>query len=114
MRVLMSFWLSLCVLCTGAVNAQELPGPNVAVAAALQPFVERQELAGAVALVADVKGILSITAVGAADRESGKPMRADSMFWIASQSKPITAAAVMILVHQGQDDLQFQKHFLVQ
>lgn len=102
MRVLMNFWLSFCVLCTGAVNAQELPGPNEAVAAALQPFIERQELAGAVALVADVKGILSITAVGAADRESGKPMRADSMFWIASQSKPITAAAVMILVDEGR------------
>ena len=102
MRVLMSFWLSICVLCTGAVNAQQLPGPNVAVAAALQPFIERQELAGAVALVADMKSILSITAVGAADRESGKPMRADSMFWIASQSKPITAAAVMILVDEGR------------
>src|SRR5579864_6571935 len=29
-------------------------------------------------------------------------MRADNVFWIASQSKPITAAALMILVDEGK------------
>jgi CubicO group peptidase (beta-lactamase class C family) len=31
-----------------------------------------------------------------------KPMQSDSLFWIASQSKPITAAVVMILVDEGK------------
>ncbi|MFM7863181.1 MAG: serine hydrolase domain-containing protein, partial [Planctomycetaceae bacterium] len=57
------------------------------------------------ALVADKQGILSITAVGAADREAGRAMRPDAMFWIASQSKPMTAAAVMVLVDEGKISL---------
>jgi CubicO group peptidase (beta-lactamase class C family) len=94
--------LVFCKLTSGPLMAQESPPADAVVAAALQPYVDREELAGAVALVADVKGILSITAVGAADRESGRPMRGDSMFWIASQSKPMTAAAVMLLVDAGK------------
>ncbi|NLX55935.1 MAG: beta-lactamase family protein [Planctomycetaceae bacterium] len=40
-------------------------------------------------------------AVGYADIAAHRPMRTDCMFWIASQSKPITAAALMILVDEG-------------
>lgn len=65
-------------------------------------FVQREELAGAVALVANKEKILSVTTVGFADVEARKPMAADSVFWIASQSKGITAAAVMMLVDEGK------------
>jgi len=79
-------------------------------AAALQPFVDRQQLAGAVALVADANNVLDVTTVGYADVENKKPMPADATFWIASVSKPITAAAFMILVDEGKvstdDELQ--------
>lgn len=68
----------------------------------LAPFVQREELAGAVALVANKEKILSVTTVGFADIEARKPMAADSVFWIASQSKGITAAAVMMLVDEGK------------
>ena len=68
--------------------------------AALQPFVDRHVLAGAVALVADKDKLLSVTTVGAADIEAGKTMKADTMFWIASQSKAMTATAVMMLVDE--------------
>lgn len=71
-------------------------------AASVQPFVERQELAGAVMLVADKDQVLAAEAVGWADVAAHKPMQADSMFWIASQSKPITAAALMLLVDEGK------------
>ena len=64
----------------------------------LQPFVDKHELAGAVALVADRNKVLSVEAVGFADIAAGKPMKTDSVFWIASQSKGMTAAAVMMLV----------------
>ena len=70
--------------------------------AVLAPFVQREELAGAVALVANKEKILSVTTVGFADVEARKPMAADSVFWIASQSKGITAAAVMMLVDEGK------------
>ena len=68
----------------------------------MQPFVDRQELAGAVMLVADKDKVLAAEAVGWADIAAQKPMQTDSMFWIASQSKPITAAALMMLVDEGK------------
>ena len=76
-------------------------GPNV-ITAALQPFVDRHELAGAVVLVANREKILSLDTVGAADLENARPMPTNALFWIASQSKPITATALMILVDEGK------------
>lgn len=78
----------------------------------LKPFVDRHELAGAVALVADKDKVVSVETVGFADIEAGKPMKADSVFWIASQSKGITAAAVMMLVDEGKITLDdpVEKH----
>ncbi len=71
-------------------------------AVSVQPFVDRHELAGAVMLVADKDKVLTTEAVGWADIGAAKPMQTDSMFWIASQSKPITAAALMMLVDEGK------------
>jgi CubicO group peptidase (beta-lactamase class C family) len=71
-------------------------------AAALQPFIDRHVLAGAVTLVASKDKILSQEAVGFLDVKAGTPMRPDALFWIASQSKPITATAVMMLVDEGK------------
>jgi CubicO group peptidase (beta-lactamase class C family) len=71
-------------------------------AAGVQPFVDRHELAGAVMLVADKDKVLAAEAVGWADIAAQKPMQTDSMFWIASQSKPVTAAALMMLVDEGK------------
>jgi CubicO group peptidase (beta-lactamase class C family) len=59
-------------------------------------------MAGAVTLVADKDKILCLEAVGYADLAAKQPMRTDCLFWIASQSKPITAAALMILVDEGK------------
>jgi CubicO group peptidase (beta-lactamase class C family) len=42
---------------------------------------------------------------GLADREEGKPVQPDSLFRIASVSKPITSAAILKLVEQGRLDL---------
>ncbi len=72
------------------------------VAGALRPFVERHELAGAVALVVDREKVLSVETVGFSDIGTGKAMTADAMFWIASQSKAMTAAAAMMLVDEGK------------
>lgn len=71
-------------------------------AAALRPAVENHTLAGAVVLVADKENVLSVETVGYADIDAQKPMQPDSLFWIASQSKPITATAFMMLVDEGR------------
>src|SRR6516162_5531970 len=78
------------------------PAPSKGVAAALQPFVDSHSLAGAVVLVADRDKVLALEAVGFADVAARKPIQTDALFWIASQSKPITAAALMMLVDEGK------------
>jgi CubicO group peptidase (beta-lactamase class C family) len=72
------------------------------VAAKLQPFVDNHVLAGAVTLVASRDKVLDLETVGFADVAAKKPMTPDSLFWIASMSKPITAAALMMLVDEGK------------
>jgi len=72
------------------------------VAASLQPFIENKTLAGAVTLVASGDRELSIETIGYADIGAKKPMRPDSLFWIASQSKAFTTAALMMLVDEGK------------
>ena len=71
-------------------------------AAPLQAYVDKHSLAGAVALVATKDKVLSVEAVGYLDVKAKTAMRPDAMFWIASQSKPITATAVMMLVDEGK------------
>ncbi len=71
----------------------------------IQGFIDKNELAGAVMLVATNNKILAVETNGWADIEKQKPMKADSVFWIASQSKPITAAALMLLVDEGRVSL---------
>ncbi|MEU5432285.1 serine hydrolase domain-containing protein [Streptomyces sp. NPDC020719] len=56
---------------------------------------------GAVALVARGDRV-EVEAVGSADAEGTTPMRRDSIFRIASLTKPVVAAAVMMLVDDGR------------
>ncbi|MDB6173206.1 MAG: estB 1 [Chthoniobacteraceae bacterium] len=73
-----------------------------AIASRLQPFVEKQTLAGAVTLVASKEKVLSLQAAGYSDIAAQKPMQTSALFWIASQSKPMTATALMMLVDEGK------------
>jgi CubicO group peptidase (beta-lactamase class C family) len=63
-------------------------------------YVDSGALPGAVGLVARGDQV-EVAAVGAMDLESRTPMTEDSIFRLASLSKPITAAAVMVLVDDG-------------
>jgi CubicO group peptidase (beta-lactamase class C family) len=72
------------------------------IAAAVQQFVDNHTLAGAVMLVASSNRVLSLEAVGYMDVARKRPMRKDALFWIASQSKPMTATALMMLVDEGK------------
>ena len=56
---------------------------------------------GAVGLVAR-GGHADVVAVGGAGTDDGTPMARDSLFRIASLTKPVTAAAVMTLVEDGR------------
>jgi CubicO group peptidase (beta-lactamase class C family) len=70
--------------------------------ARFQQMVDRHELAGAVMLVTHNGGSVLNQAVGYADLESRRPMTSGSIFQIMSMTKPITAAALLLLVEDGK------------
>lgn len=83
----------------------EAPGapPDVAaISERIPPFVEAREIAGAVTLVAAPDQVVHLAATGQADIAADRPMRPDSIFWIASMSKPITATAVLMMRDEGK------------
>jgi CubicO group peptidase (beta-lactamase class C family) len=75
---------------------------NPAISAAMDRVIAAKEVAGAVTLVADADRTLHLAAQGLADLEKQTPMREDTMFWIASMTKPVTGAAVMMLQDAGK------------
>lgn len=97
--------LGLALLATLSIfvssQAQELP-KNPRIQQALQPFIDDGTVAGIVAVVASTDRVLSQDVMGMAEIEPPRPMRSDSLFWIASMTKPITAACVMQLVDSGK------------
>lgn len=66
----------------------------------LQEAVERDELRGVVVLVARGGKIVLHEAFGWRDKEQKIPMQKDTMFRMASNTKPVIAAAVGILVEE--------------
>jgi CubicO group peptidase (beta-lactamase class C family) len=66
----------------------------------LHGYVERGEVAGVVALLSRHDEV-HVETIGAADLDTGAPIRRDTVFRIASMTKPIAAAAAMILVEEA-------------
>src|SRR5882757_1276365 len=66
---------------------------------AMSGFVERKEMPGLVALVSRGDDV-HVEAVGTLAFDRPAPMRRDTIFRIASITKPITAVAAMILVEE--------------
>jgi methyl acetate hydrolase len=86
---------------TATADAQTSPA-STAIDASLRGAVERTEIPGVVALVTDKKGVLYESAFGVADVGTGRPLKTDALFRIASMTKPVTSVALMQLVEQGK------------
>lgn len=69
---------------------------------ALEAFVDRGELAGVVTLASRGGEIIQSEAIGWIDIEAHVPMRPDTLFRIASMSKPVTSVAALMLVEEGR------------
>lgn len=67
--------------------------------------VEKGHVPGIVALIARKGKVVFYRAYGKADYESGRDMKKDDIFRIASQSKAITSTAVMMLWEEGKFQL---------
>lgn len=72
------------------------------ISATTQQFIDDGQLAGAVTVVARRGRIAHLEAYGMMDIEANKPMQRDAIFRIYSMTKPIAAAAVMLLYEEGK------------
>jgi CubicO group peptidase (beta-lactamase class C family) len=70
--------------------------------AGMQAIVDRKEAGGIVTLVARDGKIVDVHTNGFQDVESKTPMRENTIFRIASMSKPITSVAIMMLYEEGK------------
>jgi len=96
----------LCILASAALNlAPSASGaeptlPNVV--AVMQEMVAKNEIAGAVTVVVTKEKVLHLESTGFADVAAKRPMAPDTLFWIASMTKPITGIAVLMLQDEGK------------
>ncbi|QAY79987.1 class A beta-lactamase-related serine hydrolase [Sphingosinicella sp. BN140058] len=95
----------------GAASAQGLraaASPSVSaqrigrVGALLQNYVDQGRIAGAVIRIQQDGRDVYSEAFGWRDKEARDPMREDSIFRIASQSKALTSVAIMMLMEDGK------------
>jgi CubicO group peptidase (beta-lactamase class C family) len=84
-------------------RALDFDGARLAlVRPALQRFVDSGELAGIVTLTSLHGEIVQAEAIGWSDIETDTPMRSDTLFRIASMTKPITSVAALMLIEEGK------------
>jgi CubicO group peptidase (beta-lactamase class C family) len=64
--------------------------------------VERGEIAGAVMLVSRHDQVAQLACIGQRDIDAGLPMERDTIFRIASMTKPITSVGALMLIEAGR------------
>jgi CubicO group peptidase (beta-lactamase class C family) len=96
-------------LFVSAVTVFSAPSPTLpGVGKAMEQMVAENEIAGAVTVVVGKDRILHSEGTGYADVASKRAMKEDTLFWIASMTKPVTAVAIAMLQDEGKlraDDL---------
>jgi len=78
----------------------------------MQEYVDQHQASGIVTLVGNRGQLAHLEAVGVRDLETGDPMRIDTIFRIASMTKPVTAIAVVMLEEEGRLSIEdpVEKH----
>ncbi len=68
----------------------------------IQERIDKHQIAGAVVLVQHQAKPVYFEAIGKSDMEADTPMTRDTIFRIASMTKPITSVAIMMLIEEGK------------
>jgi CubicO group peptidase (beta-lactamase class C family) len=71
----------------------------------MQEAIARKEVAGVVTLVVNRERVLHVGMDGYADVDGKRPLTPDSLFWIASMTKPVTGTAILMLQDEGKLDI---------
>jgi CubicO group peptidase (beta-lactamase class C family) len=95
--------LSAIVAFSAVVSASSAPDPTLpGIGAAMQDMIGKNEIAGAVTVVVSQDKILHLETTGLADVAAKRPMTPDTLFWIASMTKPVTGVAILMLQDEGK------------
>src|SRR5687767_4788163 len=100
LRFPVSFCLLSVLSFAGPLLADNPVFPGVG--AAIQQLVTDKEIGGAVTVVVTKDKVVHLESTGLADVAKKEPMRPDTLFWIASMSKPITGTAILMLQDEGK------------
>lgn len=76
------------------------------IAPAMQRYIDAQLTPGVITAIVRKGKLVHFEVQGDMDVEAGKPMREDAIFRIASMTKPITSAALMMLWEEGHFQLR--------
>jgi CubicO group peptidase (beta-lactamase class C family) len=90
----------LCQLLPAIADNRAFPRAS----AAMQRAIARKEVAGVVTLVVNRERVLHMGMDGYADVARKRPFTPDSLFWIASMTKPVTGTAILMLQDEGKLD----------
>jgi CubicO group peptidase (beta-lactamase class C family) len=91
------------LLSTSSAFAQRGAEESTAkLSAAMQPFIASGEVPGLIAVVGNNDGILAQSVIGSQNVQLKQPMKAESLFRIASMTKPVVAIGIMILQDEGK------------
>jgi CubicO group peptidase (beta-lactamase class C family) len=77
-------------------------GPFGQVAPLMQSVVDAGDLSGAVTLIWKDGAVRQVDTIGQRNTQAGLPMTRDTIFRIASMTKPVTSVAAMMLVEEGR------------
>ncbi len=96
----------MAVLGRSPRTARELTGrdPDY-VGALIDAYVAAQKIVGAVVMVGTDGGIAYARAAGLTDREAGRRMTEDTIFRLASVTKPMVAATILAMTERGIHDM---------
>jgi CubicO group peptidase (beta-lactamase class C family) len=95
--------LSLIATATVLQISLGLAAPQLTgVREAMEEMIAKKEIAGAVTVVVSKDKTAHLQSNGYADLATKRPIAPDSVFWIASMSKPITGVAVLMLYDEGK------------
>lgn len=97
-----SIWFAVAASISCFVLGAQSSPLSPAIAKRMQAAIDAKEIPGAVTVIANRKGIAHMQAIGESGPGQAGPMRTDSIFWIASMTKPITGTAILMLQEEGK------------
>ncbi|HZM92453.1 MAG TPA: serine hydrolase domain-containing protein, partial [Vicinamibacterales bacterium] len=100
-RLLWVLPLLLVAGITAAPPSLPLPGA-AAISTVLKSATDRGDVPGVVVAVVNKDGMLYNEAFGQSSTLSNRPMTKDTIFNMASMTKPVTSVAIMMLVDEGK------------